>query len=510
MQLQEITLLLTGHNHPGRAGHNGPIGIFLRIVNRMMNNIITIATISPNHNNPSNNGASHKLCGPESINQSKNVGKVVEVEVVNLDHPVEVESAVDAVEFLGPQIVEIIYNPIKSVIDLISSVFSAITGYVAGCTMTADVSLQDKSNDSDYSEHSEHSEHSNTSSVDCEIGLDVDEFDLFSGGDEALASVSVVDIEEKPTLYDKFVKIYPKEFETQIEPRFLPTLDDDVVSITNNNYELHIERAEHIRIQELMRANPVLVNSDEDRTPISRMSPFITWHFYNERKHPEKFIANDLSSDAKKIYLEENAGGNSENSEALSMNILGNLYGAKDVCTEMSIEYFDPNWKKCDFLCTMYNQNWGVSVTRAMSYPDPKDFTREDAERLLRKKLWGLIVAKQGIVIKDDYLKSILYIWCETPRTAGFILDAYSELDDELRDNIGVILTIMTPPTIIEGENSVTQTTTTTTAENRPRQPLRGPRIKSNLTPSQYIFYNTGCKTVKETLTQLEKAQAVE
>jgi hypothetical protein len=168
----------------------------------------------------------------------------------------------------------------------------------------------------------------------------------------------------------------------------------------------------------------------------------------------------------------------------------------------------------------MYNQNWGVSVTRAMSYPDPKDFTREDAERLLRKKLWGLIVAKQGIVIKDDYLKSILYIWCETPRTAGFILDAYSELDDELRDNIGVILTIMTPPVPIVAptlnvgcvnmSNISKDGVQQTPEKQRTRQPLRGPRIKSNLTPSQYIFYNTGCKTVKETLTQLEKTHAAE
>lgn len=49
------------------------------------------------------------------------------------------------------------------------------------------------------------------------------------------------------------------------------------------------------------------------------------------------------------------------------------------------------NWKKVDYICTLYGERVGVSVTRAMSYPDPEQFSTDTAYRLLYKKLFGLV-----------------------------------------------------------------------------------------------------------------------
>ena len=66
-------------------------------------------------------------------------------------------------------------------------------------------------------------------------------------------------------------------------------------------------------------------------------------------------------------------------------------FGAKDIVTEMEVEYCTFNWKKVDYICSLYGQRVGVSVTRAMSFPDPKEFSPQMAYRLLYKKLFGLV-----------------------------------------------------------------------------------------------------------------------
>ena len=42
-------------------------------------------------------------------------------------------------------------------------------------------------------------------------------------------------------------------------------------------------------------------------------------------------------------------------------------------------------------MCTIFGQRFGVSVTRAMMFPDPRLFTVQHAEALLFKKLYGLV-----------------------------------------------------------------------------------------------------------------------
>jgi len=154
------------------------------------------------------------------------------------------------------------------------------------------------------------------------------------------------------------------------------------------------------------------------------------------------------SKDTLAIFYEPNAGGKSINSEALSMEMMGTLWGAREVVTEMEVEYWNESWTKCDYLCSMPCGHDGerelvaVSVTRGMWYPHPSGFNKEEAKRLLKKKLQGLIVARQGIMGKS-FRKSILHVWCETEAIADEIQLVYETLlSKSLKGDVLLLLSI--------------------------------------------------------------------
>lgn len=167
-----------------------------------------------------------------------------------------------------------------------------------------------------------------------------------------------------------------------------------------------------------------------------------------------------LGADAHQIVDEPNAGGASVVSEALSAEYMCRMFNATGVVTEMQIPYFSPHWKKVDYLINIHNERVGVSVTRAMGYPSPGAFTVEDAERLCRKKLNGLVIARAGIVPTVGYCRSILHCWCQTATIAHLMANAFEgfveEADDDQRasfDNIVVLLTVAEQTTHIFTEN---------------------------------------------------------
>ncbi|OQR95518.1 hypothetical protein THRCLA_07794 [Thraustotheca clavata] len=162
---------------------------------------------------------------------------------------------------------------------------------------------------------------------------------------------------------------------------------------------------------------------------------------FKRNRQSERF---QLDTDAKQIYLEPNAGGKSVVSEALSMQYMHEMFQANDVVTEMKIQYWSMNWKKVDYLCTIANERIAVSVTRAMKFPDPFAWTIADAKHLLRKKLFGLVVAQQGVCKAQRYHKSILHIWCQTKEIALSLSSCYEEVVTELDivENVILIATI--------------------------------------------------------------------
>lgn len=204
--------------------------------------------------------------------------------------------------------------------------------------------------------------------------------------------------------------------------------------IATSNYTIWQPLDTHIKVKSILM--------DPDRIS----EPFVVQHTL--RNNPKKHMKDwDVCDFARKLYCEPNAGGKSVNSEAFSANILNELYGITNILSEMEVQYMWYDYTKCDYVCTIYDQRVGVSVTRAMAFPDPSYFTIDDADRLLKKKINGLMVAREGIITKYDFKKCILHIWCESKGIADIVKQRYQLIDNETRDNIIIVLTVTTPNT---------------------------------------------------------------
>lgn len=159
-----------------------------------------------------------------------------------------------------------------------------------------------------------------------------------------------------------------------------------------------------------------------------------------------------MGDEAQKILNEPNAGGASVVSEALSAEYMARRFGARDIVTEMAIQYWFPNWKRIDYIATFFGGRVGISVTRAMGFPYSINFTMDDAIRLCEKKLNGLIIAKSGISPTCRYERSILHCFCQTEEISNLMLIAFNEMIERdkrenplcptLKGSITLILTV--------------------------------------------------------------------
>ena len=152
-----------------------------------------------------------------------------------------------------------------------------------------------------------------------------------------------------------------------------------------------------------------------------------------------------LCPSSKRILLDENAGGSSHISEALSFEILHELFNAKLLKTEMEIDYWLANWKKTDYLIQLHGIKYGVSVTRAMSCYENYTFTEEDAMHLLNRKFIGINYSTEGVLERDQWYKQILHIFAMNQATANSLHRVYSRMkveDPQLVNNTVVLITV--------------------------------------------------------------------
>lgn len=64
----------------------------------------------------------------------------------------------------------------------------------------------------------------------------------------------------------------------------------------------------------------------------------------------------------------------------------------------------------------------GISVTRAMKYHGgPLAFSEDDATALLRKKLAGLLRAREGVCDAQTWTRQILHVWAEHEHIVGVL-----------------------------------------------------------------------------------------
>ena len=139
--------------------------------------------------------------------------------------------------------------------------------------------------------------------------------------------------------------------------------------------------------------------------------------------------------------LVDNGGGKSNISEMMSIEYYIRSFGAKKILFEMEIDY-KIDYKMVDYVCNIKNFRIGVSVTRAMGYPKPTNFTYHQALRLLHKKLYGLIIARNAVCKNHSFKKSVLHVWCQSLRISKLIKKAYSSfnINDYGLDIKGIVI----------------------------------------------------------------------
>lgn len=151
-----------------------------------------------------------------------------------------------------------------------------------------------------------------------------------------------------------------------------------------------------------------------------------------------------FGGDAMKILNEPNAGGTSENSEAMSMELLARAFGAKLRHTEMALQYWPEGSKKTDYSITLPDgQAMAVSVTRAADYRGPRSFTDESAYYLLYKKLHGVIESNKNVIKPMRWKKQVLHIWASSSRIVKILRRAYRRLPSQTKANTIVVTTLV-------------------------------------------------------------------
>lgn len=190
---------------------------------------------------------------------------------------------------------------------------------------------------------------------------------------------------------------------------------DNINILNKSGYRVYNPK-DHKRFQRL------LTSDDRDNGSVTHKS-YIFTDYYKLPKY------DDISQDAKRSITVDNAGGKSEISELYSIDYFIKIYRGNNVILEEEVSYWI-DYKMVDFICSINGNRVGVSVARAMGFPTSQDFTYQSAEKLLRKKLYGLIVARNAVVKEQSFYKSILHIWCQSEKIANNLQMAFSNLDD--------------------------------------------------------------------------------
>lgn len=112
----------------------------------------------------------------------------------------------------------------------------------------------------------------------------------------------------------------------------------------------------------------------------------------------------------------------------------------------MEVEYWC-EYKMVDYITTMRykgkKRRIGVSVTRAMHYQDPLNFTAENAYNLIRRKVYGLIVARRGVTKKHSFSTSVLHVWCQTDRILELVVEAFRQATERVEEEWGQELQLL-------------------------------------------------------------------
>jgi hypothetical protein len=155
-----------------------------------------------------------------------------------------------------------------------------------------------------------------------------------------------------------------------------------------------------------------------------------------------------MTEDAQRVFKTENAGGSSELSEALSMELLARTLGARLHKTEMELAYFTGDGstsKITDYSIVLDGRVVGVSVTRACKGwpPVAGSYTVQDSLRLLSKKLLGVNESSRH-VSNADWTKQMLHVFVADASYMTVLNEAAALIPPALIANTVVLFTLCT------------------------------------------------------------------
>ncbi|CAG8468458.1 11607_t:CDS:2 [Funneliformis caledonium] len=244
--------------------------------------------------------------------------------------------------------------------------------------------------------------------------------------------------------YQSIKRLYPKQYNSKSSPSF---------SSTASTYSRCVERTgiSSVINHYFIDFNDIIIyTNSNDLLNLSiglvqrQQRSFLS---FNVNAFKKGFDDIEWNLESYKMKKQPNAGGGSFLSEIFSCEIITRILNVELFKTEMEIDYFFENQPMTDYLVNfrhLFKQTsaltLGVSVTRA--YAHKRSYTKLDAYRLLAKKLAGINCSTRNIT-NAKLWKQVLHIWCPSGKVARIVRKVYNKLDNKLKSNTVVIVTIV-------------------------------------------------------------------
>jgi len=151
-----------------------------------------------------------------------------------------------------------------------------------------------------------------------------------------------------------------------------------------------------------------------------------------------------LTAGGVEMILDGNAGGSSVYSEVFSFELLARCEGATLIKTETEILYDLVDTKRTDILVGIGARKFGVSVTRAMTFPFGNPYTMAAATTLLERKLDEIHISTANVSAEDAWTKQIFAVLAFDHQHADVAAAAYAALDDETKGDTIVTIFVTT------------------------------------------------------------------
>ncbi len=148
-----------------------------------------------------------------------------------------------------------------------------------------------------------------------------------------------------------------------------------------------------------------------------------------------------LTAGGQEIVADGNLGGSSLYSEVFAFEVLHRCEGAELLKTEGEIVY-QTMGKKTDILLEIDGERVGVSVVRAMSFPEGAPYPVSQAYDVLEGKLADILQSSANVAPEDAWPKQILAVIAQTPDHATAIEQAYDMVAEATKADTIVYVTV--------------------------------------------------------------------